>query len=148
MGRAQTASPFGLRTARAHFSPKRATHRRGTAIEDLVLAGFSQGGAVALFSALRFGEALAGCLALSTYLVGEESLGEEASPANRNCPIFQAHGRFDPMVPIDRGRHCHSVLEERGYPVLWNEYPMQHEVCMQEIQELGSWLTRVLRLQG
>lgn len=121
-------------------------HERGTAYEDLVLAGFSQGGAVALYTALRFEEPLAGCLALSTYLVGDTTLDSDRSAANREIPIFQAHGRFDPMVPLDRGQHCRDRLAELGYPALWKEYPMQHEVCMEEIVDVGAWLTRVLRL--
>jgi len=119
---------------------------RGTPSEDLVLAGFSQGGAVALYTALRFEETLAGCLALSTYLVGDEELDRERSPINQEIPIFQGHGRFDPMVPLDRGEHCRDRLVELGYRSIWREYPMQHEVCMDEIVDVGAWLTEVLRL--
>ncbi len=121
---------------------------RGVASEDLVLAGFSQGGAIALYTALRFCEPLAGCLALSTYLVGEEGLADARSEANRDLPIFEAHGRFDPMVPMERGLHCRDRLAELGYTPLWREYPMQHEVCMEEIQDIGVWLTEVLGLSA
>lgn len=121
---------------------------RGIRTQDLVLAGFSQGGAVALFTALRFEEPLAGCLALSTYLVGEESLAQERSEANREIPIFEAHGSFDPMVPLGRGVHCRDQLQELGYKPIWKQYPMQHEVCLEEIQDIGVWLTEVLGLTG
>ena len=139
----------GIRRSQAQVLALLAREKeRGIRTRDLVLAGFSQGGAVALFTALRFEEPLAGCLALSTYLVGEESLLEERSEANREIPIFEAHGSFDPMVPLDRGVHCRDRLLELGYQPVWKQYPMQHEVCLEEIQDIGTWLTRVLQLPG
>ncbi|MEQ8768338.1 MAG: carboxylesterase [Planctomycetota bacterium] len=118
--------------------------RRGIPPERLVLAGFSQGGAIALFTGLRFPERLAGILALSTYLVCEDSLEAERSEANRDVPILQAHGQLDPMVPIERGRAARDRMRALGYSVTWEEYPMQHEVCPDEIADIGAWLRETL----
>ena len=118
---------------------------RGVPPERILLAGFSQGGAMALHVALRFEQRLAGVLALSTYLVLPESLPTELSSANREIPIFQAHGQLDPLVPMERGASARDTLVEMGYRVDWHEYPMQHEVCMEEIQDVGSWLGTTLR---
>ncbi len=113
---------------------------RGVPTERIVLAGFSQGGAIALHLGLRFDRKLAGIVALSTYLVRAESLDQELSPANRKTPIFQAHGAHDPMVPLDRGQEARDRLLALGYPLFWQRYPMQHEVCWEEIRALGDWL--------
>lgn len=113
---------------------------RGVPAGRIVLAGFSQGGAVAIYAALRHPERLAGLLALSTYLVGEESLDAEASPANRSLPVFQAHGEFDPMVAPARGHACRARLEASGWPVEWRTYPMGHEVHPDEVRDVGAWL--------
>ena len=115
-------------------------HRRGVPSERIVLAGFSQGGAVALHVGLRFEERLAGLLALSTYLVCQDSLEAERSEANRDVKIFQAHGELDPMVPVARGREAHDRLVELGYAASFKTYPMQHEVHPLEIRDVGVWL--------
>ena len=117
---------------------------RGISRERIVLAGFSQGGAVALFLALRYPHRLAGILGLSTYLVGESLVESDRHPANQDTPIFMAHGRFDPMVHLDRGESARRRLHGLGYQVTWNEYPMMHEVCLEELREVGSWLGKVL----
>ncbi len=117
---------------------------RGIPAHRIVLAGFSQGGAMALFTGLRHAERLAGILALSCYLVLEETLAEECSPANQDVPIFQAHGLADPMVAIARGLAARADLTARGYSVEWHEYPMQHEVCPEQIAQVSVWLRRVL----
>lgn len=114
--------------------------QRGVPTERIVLAGFSQGGAIALHVALRHPEALAGVIALSTYLVDARELESELSAANRSTPVFQAHGTYDPTVPMQRGEEARQRLEALGYELSWHAYPMQHEVCPQEIQELGTWL--------
>ncbi|HEX9794544.1 MAG TPA: dienelactone hydrolase family protein [Planctomycetota bacterium] len=114
--------------------------RRGVPAERIVLAGFSQGGAMALYVGLRHAETLAGLVALSCYLVLNETLPAEASAANAAVPVFQAHGTLDPMVPIDRGRDARDRLQELGHPVAWHEFPMQHMVCMEEIEALGAFL--------
>jgi len=114
---------------------------RGIPSDRLVLAGFSQGGAVALHVALRHPEPLAGILALSSYLVLEDTLEAEMHPANCRTPLFQAHGTFDPTVPLERGLRARDRLRELGYPVEWEEYPMMHEVCPEEIMRVGAWLS-------
>lgn len=117
---------------------------RGSVANRIVLAGFSQGGAIALQTGLRHGERLAGIMALSTYVPLAERLAQEANPANRGVPIFMAHGSADPMIPFARAQASRDLLLQSGYAVEWNEYRMQHAVCPQEIAAIGAWLTRVL----
>lgn len=118
---------------------------RGVPSHRIVLAGFSQGGAMALHVGLRFPARLAGILALSSYLLLGERLKAEASEANRKSPIFQGHGSYDPMVELSYGRRSRSFLEELGYDVAWHEYPMEHAVCPEELADVGAWLADVLR---
>ena len=113
---------------------------RGIASERIVLAGFSQGGAVALHQGLRHPEPLAGILALSTYLACDCDLERERHPANFATPIFQAHGTLDPMVTLERGERARDRLRSLGYGVQWSTYPMQHQVCPEEVQAVGAWL--------
>jgi phospholipase/carboxylesterase len=110
----------------------------------IVLAGFSQGGAIALHAGLRYPERLGGILALSTYLPLGKALEDEAHPSNADIPIFMAHGTEDPIVPLTRAQQSRAALEDKGYSVEWHSYPMQHAVCMPEIQHVGAWLKRVL----
>jgi phospholipase/carboxylesterase len=117
---------------------------RGIAPQRIVLAGFSQGGAIALQTALRFRERLAGTLALSTYLPLAAKLAGERSTANQEAPIFMAHGTHDPMIPIDRAERSRDLLEKLGYRVQWHEYAMPHSVCTEEIPDIAAWLTQVL----
>ena len=117
---------------------------RGVAPRRVVLAGFSQGGAIALQTALRYRERLAGTLALSTYLPLAAKLDAERSAAGREVPIFMAHGTHDPMISPDHARRSRDALVALGYPVEWREYPMPHSVCAQEIADIAAWLTRVL----
>ena len=107
-----------------------------------MLAGFSQGGAVAVHTALRHRKRLAGIIALSTYLVCGDSLDEERDDANQETPIFQAHGTQDPMVPFSQGEKLRDVLEAHGYTVDFHSYPMQHEVVMEEIQAIGTFINK------
>ncbi len=118
--------------------------KRGIPASRLVLAGFSQGGAIALQTGLRHPERLAGIMALSTYLPVADTLAAEASAANRDVPIFMAHGLHDPLIPIERAQMSRKLLESAGYRVEWHEYPMAHSVCAQEIADISSWLRRVL----
>ena len=118
---------------------------RGVPTRKVVLAGFSQGGAIAVYSALRHEKPLAGVIALSTYLVLGESLAAEISSANRGIAVFQAHGTEDPMVPFRRGEDLRRQLLDLGCDVTWRTYPMQHEVCMEEIADIGAWLDARLR---
>jgi phospholipase/carboxylesterase len=119
---------------------------RGVEPSRIVLAGFSQGGAVALSGGLRFGERLAGVLALSTYLPYPETLAAGKSAANSGVPILMCHGRMDPVVPVSMGLEARDVLTAQGYAVEWHEYPMQHEVCAEELAVIGRWLRA--RLSG
>lgn len=123
----------------------RAERDSGIPAERIVLAGFSQGGAVALHAALRHPEALGGVLALSTYLTLRASLAVEAHEANRATPILMCHGAYDGVVTIEFGRGSRDALNALGYDVTWKEYPMQHEVCRQEIDDISMWLRDRLR---
>jgi phospholipase/carboxylesterase len=113
---------------------------RGVPSRRILLAGFSQGGAMAVHVALRFPQPLAGAVALSTYLVMGDTLEAEIASANRGLPVFQAHGGSDPMVHIERGEALREKLVETGSEVTWHEYPMMHEVCLEEIEALGAWM--------
>jgi phospholipase/carboxylesterase len=117
---------------------------RGTRAGRLVLAGFSQGGAIALQTGLRHAERIAGIMALSTYVPIGEKLAAEASPANRDAPIFMAHGSDDPIVPLARAEQSRKLLQSLGYAVAWREYRMPHSVCPEELADIGAWLRGVL----
>jgi len=112
----------------------------GVAAERIVVAGFSQGGAIALHGALRYPERLAGILALSCYLPLQATLAAELADANRDTPILLCHGQFDPVLPIELGVMAREWLRAAGYTVEWKEYPMQHQVCLPEIQDISGWL--------
>ena len=117
---------------------------RGIAPRRLVLAGFSQGGVIALHTGLRYPERLAGIIALSTYLVAADRLPAEAGDANRDVPIFMAHGDADPMIRPEWGESSRHALEASGYRVEWHTYRMQHAVVLEEIQAIGAFIARVL----
>ena len=117
---------------------------RGITSDKLILAGFSQGGAVALQAGLRYPHRLAGVMALSTYLPLAESFAQESTQQNRKTPVFMAHGIQDAVVPYAMGTRSRDLLVHAGYDVEWREYPMQHSVCLEEIAHIGAWLTRVL----
>ena len=118
---------------------------RGIPSRNILLAGFSQGGAVAVHVALRFPQPLAGAIALSTYLVLGDTIEAEIASANRGLPVFQAHGSADPMVHIERGEALREELAKVGCAVEWHEYPMMHEVCLEEIEAIGAWMRARLR---
>lgn len=113
---------------------------RGVAPEHIVLAGFSQGGAIALAGGLRHAQRLAGIVALSTYLPLHDSLAGERSKANQATPIFWGHGTADPVVALPRGVASRDLLQGLGYSVDWHTYPMAHAVCADEIADLRHWL--------
>ena len=115
---------------------------RGLTAAQIVLAGFSQGGAVALYTALREPRSLAGVLALSTYLPLGETLAAERSVANARVPIFMAHGSADPLLPLSLAESSRRALEALGYSVDWHVYPMAHSVCIEEIAAIAEWLAR------
>jgi phospholipase/carboxylesterase len=113
---------------------------RGVPGANIFLAGFSQGGAIALAGGLRHASKLAGIIALSTYLPMAEKTDAEASAANRATPVFIAHGNFDPIIPHALGEMSRDHLQRMGYLVEWHTYPMQHAVCADEIADLRRWL--------
>ncbi|MGB5941119.1 MAG: dienelactone hydrolase family protein [Rhodanobacter sp.] len=115
-------------------------HARGVPSERIFLAGFSQGGAIALAAGLRHAEKLAGIIALSTYLPIAATLAAERSAANAATPIFQAHGTADPVVALPRGSASRDALLALGHTVDWHTYPMAHAVCAEEIDDLRRWL--------
>lgn len=117
---------------------------RGVPPARTVLMGFSQGCAITLLTGLRAPQRLAGLAGLSGYLPLAARTAAERSPANRDVPIFLAHGRFDPMVALPRGAASRDALTALGYRPEWHEYPMQHEVCPPEITDLNRWLLKVL----
>jgi phospholipase/carboxylesterase len=135
----------GIRdSSRAVLDLVRRERERGIDWSRIVLAGFSQGGALALFSALRWPERLAGVAALSTYLPLAPTLEKEAHPANAAVPVFMAHGTDDSLVSPAVGRGARDLLRARGYDVEWHEYPISHSVCAEEVADLRAWLLRTL----
>jgi phospholipase/carboxylesterase len=118
--------------------------QRGVDYRHIVLAGFSQGCAMALYIGLRLPHQLAGIIALSGYLPLALSLHMEKHSANQSTPIFMAHGTYDPVVILDRAQASHALLEKLGYPVDWNEYPMEHSVNHEELVDISRFLQRVL----
>ena len=121
---------------------------RGVPAHRVVLAGFSQGGAIALYAGLRHAERLAGVVALSTYLIAPDALAAEASPANRDVPIFMAHGTQDPVVQFRWAEASRDALVATGYKVEWHTYPMPHSATPEEIVAIGQFLARVLPRQA
>ena len=117
---------------------------RGVPASTIVLAGFSQGGAMALHTGLRHAERLAGIMALSCSLPLADPLAAEAAPANRATPIFMAHGTGDEMIAPARALRTRTVLAGLGYRVAWHEYAMGHSVCREEIRDISTWLGSVL----
>jgi phospholipase/carboxylesterase len=135
----------GIRESQAHVESLIAREaQRGIPAEKIVLAGFSQGGAITLQAGLRHSARLAGLAALSTYLPLEESLDKEASAANKRTPIFMAHGSQDPVIPVQLADASRRTLEGLGYHVEWQVWPMPHSVCAEEVEALGEFLARVL----
>lgn len=116
----------------------------GMPSERIVLAGFSQGGVIVLHAGLRYDSPLAGILAMSTYFPTLASLEQVRSTANQHTPIMMAHGRNDPLIPVALGKTARDGLIDRGYAVQWHEYPIQHEVCQEEIQQVRIWLREVM----
>jgi phospholipase/carboxylesterase len=122
-----------------------AENKRGIPTERVVLAGFSQGGAIALQTGLRTKEKIAGIMALSTYLPLAASLGEEKSATNQQVPILMVHGEHDEMISLDRADRSKALIEEQGFTVNWHQFPMGHEVIMPEVQLISQWLQQVLK---
>jgi len=116
----------------------------GIPASRIVLAGFSQGCAMTLLTGLRAPQRLAGLLGMSGYLPLAATTAAERSQANKDTPVFLAHGRMDPVVPFERGTATRDALVALGHPVEWHDYPMQHSVSEQEIEDTQAWLLKVL----
>ena len=143
---AKRADEKGVRQSQAHIGELIAREKtRKIPFKNIVLAGFSQGGVIALQTGLRYPETLAGVMALSCYLPCADSFAAEAAPANAKTPVLIAHGTQDPVVPYAMGKNAGDLLLKSGYAVEWREYPMPHSVCLEEVRDIGAWLTRVLR---
>lgn len=135
----------GVRASQAQIERLIAREKaRGVPARRLVLAGFSQGGAMALHTGLRHPERLGGIIALSCFLPLADTLEAEASPASRDVPIFMAHGLWDPLIPVARARAGRDRLRALGYRVDWREYPIPHSVCPDEVRDIAAWLRAVL----
>jgi len=117
---------------------------RGIAAGRIALAGFSQGGAMVLQTGLRHPERLAGIMALSCFLPLGDKVAGEVVAANRDVPIFMAHGTHDPLIPLARARQAHDLLTGLGYRIEWHEYPIPHSVSDAEIRDISAWLQRIL----
>ena len=139
--------PAGVRASQKSIEALiRREKERGVLPGSIVIAGFSQGGAMALQTSLRYGERLAGVMALSCSLPLADTLAAEAAPANRDVPIFMAHGTHDPMIPMARAVRARETLVGLGYRVEWHEYRMPHSVSPEEIRDISAWLATVLKL--
>jgi len=116
----------------------------GIPSQRIVIAGFSQGGAVALQTALRYVQPLAGVMALSTYLSLPNSLESEIAQVNKAIPVFMAHGTQDAVVAYDFGQQSYALLKKHELNVEWHEYPMAHQVCLEQLTDIGDWLNGIL----
>lgn len=135
----------GVKRSQAHVEGLLARESaRGIPPERTVLAGFSQGGAIALYAGVRHAARLAGIVGLSTYLIAADRAGTEASTANRGLPIFMAHGTFDSVIPFAAAEQSRAVLQAGGWPVEWHAYPMDHAAAPEEIRAAGAFLARAL----
>lgn len=145
LGPGRPEDEAGLRRSQAAIEGLLAREKeRGIPARRIVVAGFSQGCAMALLTGLRHPEALAGIVGLSGYLPLADTTAAERQPANQATPIFLAHGQRDGVVPIARAEYGREVLAGLGYAVEWHTYPMEHSVCGEEIADLGAFLARVL----
>ena len=117
---------------------------QGVAMDRIVLAGFSQGAAMALYTGLRYPDKFAGIMALSGYLPLHDSLKNELAIANRDTPVFIAHGTMDQVVAVQLGKDSYELLKSFNVPAEWHDYPMAHQVCPQQLQDIGTWLNNLL----
>ncbi len=115
---------------------------QGIPSENIIIAGFSQGGAVAYHTGVRGQRKLGGIMALSTYLPFSEQIEQEQSKVNMATPILANHGTYDPVVPIQLGKKSADRLLDLGYPLIWKEYPMEHQVIMEQIKDIGDWINK------
>lgn len=144
-GKTKRADEAGVRASQAsvgHLIEREIT--RGISARRIVVAGFSQGGAIALQTGLRYPQRIAGIMALSTYLPLADRLEAEAASANKDVPIFYAHGTYDPVIAVAMATDSRDKLAASGYQPEWHEYPMQHSVCAEEVAAISAWLRNVL----
>lgn len=135
----------GIRFSAAQISQLIETEiSRGIESKNILLAGFSQGGAIVLHTGLRFNKPLAGIMALSTYLPLDTFVSTEADAANKKIPIFYAHGNNDPVIPIALAEMSKKFLTKLGYKIDWHSYPMEHSVIPQQIEDISKWLDKTL----
>jgi phospholipase/carboxylesterase len=145
LGGASREDEAGLRSSMAEVEKLLEREKqRGMPAHRIVLAGFSQGCAMALMTGVRHKERLAGIAGLSGYLPLAETTARERNDANALTPIFMGHGQHDDIVDIARGKASRDALRGLGYEVEWHDYPMAHSVCMEEIEDLGRWLAKAL----
>jgi len=138
----------GVRTSQAHVDALIAREvSRGIAARRVILAGFSQGGAIALYAGVRYAERLGGVIGLSTYLVGFDRVAAEASAANRDVPIFMAHGTLDGVVQLAWAERSRDALRAGGWDVEWHTYPIEHSAVIDEIVVAGKFIVKVLTKQ-
>jgi phospholipase/carboxylesterase len=139
------ADVAGVRASRERIEALIAAEKaRGVKAKRIVLAGFSQGGVIALYAGLRHAERLAGIVGLSTYVVDPGALAKEASPANRDVPVFMAHGTEDPVIRYAWAEASRDVLVANGWTVEWHAYRMEHSATQDELRKAGAFLARVL----
>ena len=144
LDRGSTQDEEGVRTSETQIRALiRRENERGVPTDRILLAGFSQGGALALHTGLRYPERLAGLIGLSTYLPMHWTVDDESHAANRATPVFMAHGTMDPLVSCAAGETTRDFLVGRGYSVEWQDYPMAHAVCPEEVTHIRSWMTGV-----
>jgi phospholipase/carboxylesterase len=135
----------GVRASRVHVEHLIERERqRGVAAARIVVGGFSQGGAVALYTGLRHAERLAALVALSAYLIDPDALAQEATAANRQTPLFLAHGTDDEIVRFEWGESSCRLLEQHGWPVEWHAYRMPHSAVLEELEDFGRFIVRIL----
>jgi phospholipase/carboxylesterase len=135
----------GIRASHAAIEALiRRENERGITTDRITLAGFSQGGAMALFSGTRYPDKLAGIMGLSCYMLLESHFAAERAAVNQQTPIFLAHGTQDPVVNPLLGEQTRRLLESAGYAVEWHAYTMPHSVCPQEVADIAAWLRRIL----
>jgi len=135
----------GLRASQAQVEAFIAREKaRGVPASRIILAGFSQGCAMTIQAGLRHPEALAGMLCLSGYAPLADKLGAERTEASKATPVFMAHGEYDNVVPFERAQASRELLASLGYQLEWHQYPMQHTLCLEEVQHISAWLNKVL----
>jgi phospholipase/carboxylesterase len=140
-----TQDETGIRaSAEAIHALMRRENQRGIATERIVLAGFSKGGAMALFTGVRCAEKIAGIIGLSCYMLLGSTLAAERTAVNQMTPIFVGHGTLDPVVDVRLGEETQRMLQDHDYLVTWHTYPINHSVSPEELTHVGTWLRRVL----